>query len=284
MELLHRERHPAQKGTKVVSNILPIAQYESITNLLTADEQVIVKDLINATGSASEVLPDDMDPTNIWRYLAATCKGVRRTQEAASKLKFFLGRILVLVQANPEIHTSQGYVNFNDFITDGVPKLFGISRPEGFIVKKIDEELSSMLTIDELQDIGISKANFMANIFRQRLPPGTLPEIRTELTTKWIDRSRTMSLDEMKAEAVKENMAEDGDLDLVSVIFHLKESTYNRLKEFRSQPWVRVKAGESDTDVMEAFMGECSSWEAEAIEAMESVPAEEKWANGPTDD
>lgn len=246
-----------------MSNLVPIGEYEGLTSLLTADEQVIVKELIMTTEPPSEVIPDDMSPTDLWRYLAAVCKGITRTQEVSARLKFFLGRILVQVQKNPELFTSQGYENFNNFITEGVPKLFGISRPEAYISKKISEVLGERLTIDEMENTGISKLNVASNAIRQRTPVGTPSDVVERVTELWVSRSKEMTLDEMKSKLAEETGGETGDFETVSVIFQVKESVYERLKEFRAKPWAKARAGESDSDLLEAFMAECASWEDE---------------------
>ena len=246
-----------------MSNLVPIGEYEALTNLLTADEQVIVKDLLTTTDPPSDVIPDDMSPTDLWRYLAAVCKGITRTQEAAARLKFFLGRILVQVQKNPELYTSQGYETFNNFVTDGVPKLFGVSRPEAYISKKISEVLGERLPINEMEEIGISKLNVASNAIRQKTPLGTPSDVASRTLELWVSRSKEMSLDEMKETQAKENGGETGDADSVSVIFNLKESVYERFKEFRAQEWVLAKAGKSDSEVLDAMMAEAATWEAE---------------------
>lgn len=242
---------------------MPIGEYESVVGLLTTDERTIVRELLTTTQSAAEVIPDEMSPTDLWRYLAATCKGINRTQEASARLKFFLGRILVQVQKHPELFQSQDYATFNDFVTVGVPKLFGISRPESFIVKKIQEELGARLKIEEMEDIGISRLNVAANQIRQKTPPGTPIEIREKTVELWVERAKTSSLEQMKQYAVDDGTAEAGEMDTVSVILQLKKSTYDRFCDFRANDWVKKRAGESDSDVLDALIAEASSWEAE---------------------
>ena len=251
-----------------MSNLMPISEYVSVVGLLTADEQVIVRELLSTDLPTSEVIPDDMSPTDLWRYLAATCKGINRTQEASARLKLFLGRILVQVQKHPELYKSQEYDTFNSFITDVVPKLFGISRPEAFIVKKISEELGDTLQIDEMESIGVSKLNVAANSIRQKNVAGTPDDIRQKTVDLWVERAKTSSLEQMKQFQVDDGLKEAGEVDTVSVIFQLKEGVYERFKMFRAQPWVRKKAGESDSEVFEALMAEAAVWEAEAEDSV----------------
>jgi hypothetical protein len=245
-------------------NLIPVSEYESLTSLLTSDERVIVMEMLTTRRSTTELIPDDMDPTDLWRYLSAACKGINRTTEAAARLKLFLGRILVQVQKCPDLFLSQGYTSFNDFITTGVPKLFGISRPEGFIAKKIAEELGGRLAIEEMEQIGISKLNAAANAIRQKAPEGTPQEIRERTVDLWVERAKNSSLDQMKQFAVDDGLAEKGEMDVVTVIFELKGNVYERFKEFRDQPWVLAHVGgTTDSEVLDGMMAECQSWQAE---------------------
>lgn len=235
--------------------------------VLTADEQAIVRELLSTTRSGSEVIPDDIAPEELWRYLSATCKGVRRVEDAKSRLKFFLGRMLVKLQSHPQLFEAQGYTTFNDFVTYGLEKLFGVSRNEGYVVKRIDEELGRRLTVSQMAEIGISNLSLAATALRQKLDPGTPPEKREAEITRWIDLAKTSTVKEMREVLASDGLVEEGDLEMTVLSLTLRKSVRSRFAEFRKQPWVRAKGGETDSSLLDAMMAEAATWEAEYEQA-----------------
>lgn len=235
---------------------------ELLTSVLTVDEKEIVRELLTTTKGATEVIPDDIAPEDLWRYLAATCKGVRRVEDAKARLKFWLGRMLVKIQQHPQLFQAQGYENFNDFVTVGLDELFGVSRNEGYIVKRISEQLGDRLTVEQMTEIGISNLALAASALRQKLPDGVPIETREKEINKWIDLAKTKQVKEMKEILINEALAEEGSLDLTVLTLTVQRDVANRWKEFKKQPWVRNR-GASDSLLLDGLMMEASTWESE---------------------
>jgi hypothetical protein len=204
-----------------------------------------------------------MPPAELWGYLAASCKGVRRVEDAKSRLKIFLGRILVQVQKHPELYQAQGYPTFNEFASVGVDRLFGVSRNEAFICKKIAEELGDSLSIQEMSDIGISNLNLAANAIRQKVPDGAPPDVKEREKQYWIKSAKTDTYVQLRERMAIKGLVEEGDLEMAVLAMSIQKSVRDRWMEFRKQPWVRLRAGETDSMVLDALMQEASCWEGE---------------------
>lgn len=236
---------------------------ELLTSVLTEEEKEIVRELLTTTKGATDVIPDDIAPEDLWRYLAATCKGVRRVDDAKARLKFWLGRMLVKIQEHPKLFEAQGYSNFNDFVTVGLSDLFGVSRNEGYVVKRISEQLGDRLTVEEMSEIGISNLALAATALRQKLPDGVPVETREKEIDKWINLAKTKPVKEMKQIMADESLIEQGELDFTALNLTVQKPVAERWKQFRKQPWVQAKAGGSDTQILDSLMSEASTWEAE---------------------
>lgn len=252
-----------------------------LTAALTREEQEIVRELLTTQKPAAEVIPDDITPDDLWRYLSATCKGVRRVEDARARLKFWLGRMLVKIQAYPQLYEAQGYANFSDFVANGLDRLFGVSRNEGFIVKRIDEQLGKVLSIEQMTDIGIVNLSIAASAIRSETSDGTPPEKREEITRRWIDLARTKTGKEMKTIMVANGLIEKGDLDLTVITLTVQKSVEDKWRTFRGQKWVSAKVGSTDSGLLNCLMAEAASWEAEFNEAARDKQAGTTGAVGP---
>ncbi len=235
-----------------------------LSSVLSPQEQEIVRELLTTTKSAIEVIPDDITPTDLWAYLSASCKGIARVDFAKSRLKLFLGRMLVQIQKYPELFQAQGYATFNAFATEGVEKLFGVSRNEAYVVKRIEEELGARLSIQEMSEIGISNLNLASKAIRQKIDEGTPPEIREKVINYWIESAKTDSV-----AAMNERLASNG-LDpgeMMALTINVKKPTRDKYLEFRKQDHVVWKCGgNSDNSILDSLMDEASCWEAEYAE------------------
>jgi hypothetical protein len=231
---------------------------------MTTDEREIVRNLLTTTKPLNEVIPDDISAFDLSRNLMAACKGKQRTEWADSRIKLWLGRMLVVARNCPELWQGN-YKDFDDFMTTGVPKLFGVSRNEGFKVKKIIEELSGSLSMNEMQGIGLGRLNAAATAIRKKTPEGTPDYVREKTVQTWVERAKNNTIEKLNEFMVAEQVISQGDADATcTVMFELKKDVYEKFKVFRDQEWVTSKCGgRSDNRIIEAMLSECSSWEAE---------------------
>src|SRR5215472_16387690 len=138
---------------------------EATIDQFTPEEQDIFRQLTTTTLAPNQLIPMDMDPARAWKNLLIASKLVRAAEEAIAKLKPYIGRLLVLVRENPFLYEEHGYRTFNDFMTDGMPALFKISRAEAYNCLKVARELG-FLSADQLTEIGFAKLNVLASIVK----------------------------------------------------------------------------------------------------------------------
>jgi hypothetical protein len=233
-----------------------------LSTILSPEEKEIIRELLTTTRPANEVIPDDISSSDLWMMLAATCKGVKGVEDAKSRLKIFLGRMLVQLQKHPELYQAHGYPNYNSFMTEGVQALFGVSRNEAFVCKKIIEELGDRLTIEEMSDMGISNLNLVANAIRQKVPDGVASDVREREITYWVDHGKTDNYATLKERLVIRGIIDEGEIDMQMLSINLQKSVRDRWMRFRKQDWVKAHAGETDSMILDALMSEAMCWEA----------------------
>lgn len=239
-----------------------------LTEEMTTDEKKIISALLASKDSPDKLISADATPEELWMCLSAACKGTQLVTAAGTKFKLFLGAILTRIQDHPDLWKAHGYNTFNDFMSKGVYSLFGVSRAEAYLTKRIIEETGDKLTINEMADIGISNLNVAATAIRQRTPSGVTPEQRDKTKDIWIGRAKNKTYQQMKELAATDGVVDSPqDFDMVGRTFNLKQTTDERWMAFRKQPWVSAKGGGTDSTILEAMMDECASWEAEAEEA-----------------
>ncbi len=235
---------------------------------MSSEEKLIIKELLSSSDSPDNLIPADISPTDLWTCLSAACKGSRKVAAAGTKIKLYLGAVLTRLQDHPDLWTAQGYKTFNDFMTRGVEELFGVSRAEAFLTKRIIEETGKILTIDQMSEIGISNLNIASGAIRKRVPSGATPEQREKVTNYWIEAAKKDSFQQIKERAASEGIVDSPqDFTMVARTLNIKESTDTRWMAFRKQPWVSAKGGGTDGSILDAMMDECASWEAEFEES-----------------
>jgi hypothetical protein len=249
---------------------IPSDDLAIITDSLTSDEQKIIKTLLASNEVPDKLISEDATAEELWTCLTAACKGTKLVQSAGTKIKLYLGAVLTRIQDHPELYNNQGYKTFNEFMSVGVPALFGVSRAEAYLTKRIIEETGNKLTIDQMSEIGISNMNIASQAIRQRTPSGVTPEQRDKVVDYWIDAAKTDSFQKIKERAANQGVVDSPqDFNMVQRTLNLKESTDQRWMEFRKQPWVAANGGGTDSTILEAMMDECACWEAKANEAKE---------------
>jgi len=229
-------------------------------NSLSPNGLRLVEELVRASDkSARELIPDSIAPDDLWNALSAACKVLAKTEEAKTRLKPLVGRMLILLERKPELYKTQGFANFNDFMTNGVWKLVGISRAEAYNMKKIAEELGNIST-DVIAEIGVSKANLVAGALRRQITDGTPREIADRKQKGWLEKARRSSYDELKLMVYDAQLAEEGELEHRTIIIESTRDVADRWRAFRRDPAIK---GISETDqpgvLLNRMMDECES-------------------------
>lgn len=227
---------------------------------MSPTELKLVEELVRATDkSALELIPDSINADDLWRTLSAACKVLQKTEEAKTRLKPLVGRMLILIERKPELFTAQGFRNFNDFMTNGVWNLFSISRAEAYNMKKIAEELGTVSS-DVITEIGVSKTNLIAKALRERITTGTPAAIAEKTRNFWLEQGKTCSYDELKLRVYDANLAEKGELEHATIIIESTKDVAERWRAFRRDPAIKgISETEQPGMLLARMMDECES-------------------------
>jgi hypothetical protein len=252
----------------VVAEVAP-AGFSVFHGVLSADEQDIIRKLLSSTETAEKIIPDDpslMDAETLWKYLAASCKAMSRVNDAISKLKPLVGRMLIVIQKHPDLYESQGYRTYDDFMTRGVPSLFSISRPEAYNAKNIANNLG-FLNPPEMAEIGMTKLRIVASAMKASTIEGMPQELVDGKRKEWVDAAKTMNVADLRAKQVTDGQCGPGENEYGAINIVTSKATKERWNDFRKNPLIiGFVDGKSLIDCM---IDECeASWIPQAEEAM----------------
>lgn len=239
------------------------------TPIFSEEQQAIWSTLVSSNKSSIELIPDDLSPTNVWAYLQVVTIGLKRAQQAVSRLKPYFGRILLLVQKHPHLYEQIGYQSFNDFMSRGVDELFGISRPEAFNCLRIAEVLPT-LNSDTMENLGFSKLNLVASAVRLQTNSGSTIEMREAKKDFWVKAAQEATVKALRAQVETARALDPGDLGpSESVVIFVTSEVKKRWKEFTADTSIR---GYCNTDepgeIFARLLDECSTeWMATYADA-----------------
>jgi hypothetical protein len=238
--------------------------------IFSEDQQAIWNTLASSNKSAAELIPDDLTPANVWAYLQVVTIGLKKAQQAVSRLKPYFGRILSLVQKHEHLYSQIGYDSFNDFMTRGVPELFGISRAEAFNCLRIAEVLDT-LPSGTMESVGFSKLNLVASAVRKQTDSGTPIEMRKEKLEFWVAAAQSSTVKDLREQVEDATQTPPGDLGPQEpVTIFVTPEVKKRWKEFIADPSIQWYCNtEVPGFIFERLMDECSTeWTATFADAV----------------
>lgn len=103
-----------------------------MTEEFTGHERNVFKALLEPGMSADTVIPDGMDWDKLWDYFKVAAKVFKAMDIASIKLRPLLGRMLLLIQANPAFYTEKGYTNWAHFLREMVEEKLGVGRQTAY--------------------------------------------------------------------------------------------------------------------------------------------------------
>jgi len=238
--------------------------------IFTEAEQAVWQALITSESPSTEAIPEDLSAENVWLYLNVVTKGLSRAQQAVSRLKPFLGRILMLVRQHKHLYEQQGYTTFSEFITRGVPELFNISRPEAWNCIKVAEQLN-FLPADKMEQMGFSKLNLLATALKRGTQDGMSVEMVKTKRDYWVAAAESPSMTVKQfAEKIETEMQGDkGELSTKALMIYVPEDVWNRWHEFVGLAEVQAYCdSESEGVILARLIDECETeWVAKAHDA-----------------
>ena len=245
----------------------------SPSNQIFSDAELEVwKSLTTAETPATVAIPEDLSAENVWLYLNVVVKGLSRAQQAVSRLKPFLGRLLLLVRKHPHLYEQQGYANFSEFITNGVPALFGVSRPEAWNCIRVSEVLD-FLPAQQMEKMGFSRLNVLAAVLKKEIPDGMSMEMVEKKRGYWVAAAESnITVKEFQQKVETEMQLPKGDLSIVALTLYCSEDVRKRWQDFVKMPEVQsICDSESEGVILSRLLDECElEWVTKAHDAERS--------------
>lgn len=265
----HRPCHVSEID-KMTEQTAEVVQPNSIlTKTLSLEEQRLIQHLLTSeSSSAEEVIPSDIEPNQLWLYLTATCKTMSKVSDAMSKLKPFMGRLFIILKKHPHLYQQQGYETYDEFMTNGVPKILGISRADAYNCSRMAEVLG-FLPSQKLAEFRFSKCNVLASALQRDIDSGMSPEKVQETREFWVKAAENSTVEELKQRIYDKALADQGSLDLVSLTITVTKPVKQHWQAFWTDASIRAYCGsEAPGSILERAMQECESeWLARAGDA-----------------
>lgn len=233
---------------------------ELISPEITPDEARLLPAIIGTNKSPNEFIPDDIDPSLLRQYLSITSHAYLKAQTAVSKLKPFLGRVLVLYKKNPDLYRSLGYKAYDDWMSKGVRELHGLSRVQAYEVVNIAEQCGHINSATT-ENLGFSKLNVVAKIAKQSVGSEATVEMREARVNEWVQKALEpgMTVAKLRELAEEQHVVEPGSLEpRVPVSFSCTIAQKEFFDAFLKSPEVHEYCGSEDiANITEKAFQEC---------------------------
>ena len=207
---------------------------------LSQEELDIVDRILISRDTLSVAIPDDTDPDAVWRTLTACSKALTVYRNAASTLKLVVGRLLMVVQDHPELYLGK-YKNYNSFVSQGCPELFGVPRSEAYAAKSMVEAWPS-LTVDEIKQIKFSKLAHLT--FKCQITE------KSPNADKYLELAQTHTLNELKDITASNGIIPRDEADMAGITIVTTLATKNKWEQFISNPQIRAYVGSDNAGII----------------------------------
>lgn len=223
--------------------------------LTDAQKEELAPYLRAQTKSMEDLFPDNMDTEKIGRLTEIVGISLGQVDRAKGRLTSFIGRLLVLVKANPELITNAGFDKFEDFKMD-LCKRTHMSRSnvqDGMAV------VSSWgnLEVQTYESVGVSNLRLLAKFTDQT----------SSDSKKWLEKGAALTYDQLKAEAIKAGKFSGGDVISDTLVITGSKTVIARIQKHLKNP---IAAGGSgctkDAEIIEAALATAITEWKESIE------------------
>jgi hypothetical protein len=241
-----------------------------VQQIFTDEEQVIWQTLIKSEVSAAETIPDNLPASELWSYLRVVTRGLGKAQQAISRLKPFLGRILILIKQHPHLYEQHGYQTYSDFMSHGVPAMFGVSRPEAFNCAKVAEQLQ-FLPANQMEKMGFSMLNSLSTAIKRSTQDGMPVEMVQAKRDFWVAQATSgITVKQFQEKMEDAAVIANGEMDRVTIVLLVTPDMRKRWNEFVAQPEIQAYCNcETPEGILERMLEECEPhWLATANDAL----------------
>ena len=218
---------------------------------LAEDEREILSTLVRDE-STIETVATGLEADALWSALTTCARIYVTTKSAQSKLKPVVGRLLLELEKFPDLYKSRGYKNFDDFISNGVPEIFGLPRSESYRSKRLAATWPN-LSVAEFSEIGEGKLYTLSQFTSHTDPKAD----------EWLEIARTSTHDELRDKIVQVgNASSTAELIPVQYTFYTTLEKKRHIHEFVHNSRVQSHVGTADIGsiIVAAFLEAASSW------------------------
>lgn len=232
------------------------------------EEVKLIGELSRTNESPNELIPDDIDPQTLSRYLSAVSKAYCKAQDIMTRLKPFFGRILLLYKRRPQLYLDLGYKDYDDWMSRGVPILHGVSRGEAYNCVTIAEELG-FLTATKMEELKIGKLNYLAKAIRRTVTEDMPIEMREAKRAEWVALAEQNTVRGFKELMEAQHLIEPGECEpKVVVALHVAPPVKERWEGFVADEGIQQHCETQDGgQIFERMIDECETeWKAQVAQ------------------
>jgi hypothetical protein len=215
---------------------------------LTADQHVMLTELLKPGAQIEAVIPPDILPSEMWQILEACAHGLNLLDARIKRLTPIIGQILVRFENQPSLYKDLGYQSFWEFLNKGVYDQLGLHKTAAYEALKLAKNWPQV-TADRYVLIGPKNMN----ILHKSHVNGKSPNAEILLKA-----AETMKVGEFRQFAEQRGMLTAGEAIGCQIVFQTNQSVYALYKQMFSDGQVHSVVGSSAADhIFYAMMQEC---------------------------
>jgi hypothetical protein len=208
----------------ITEALVPVAQSNAeilFDEKFDSAEIEVLRGLLDPTGRVDLIIPETINPQDLWRTFEVCCKTIAQLKRAGSVVKPMVGRMLVLLRDYPEIIQSKGYSNYEDFMNRGMDELFGISRAEAYACRLVAEKLPS-LTVEQFREIGIAKLQLISQATGEK----------EKDCNDFLEFAKNHTVAQLKVKVAEKKHLPEGELDAELIVIQANRDIASTWKQF----------------------------------------------------
>lgn len=212
---------------------------------LNAEEHALLKELLRPGVLIGAVIPEDADPEEVWKTLDACVRGLGLLEARSLRVKYIVGKILLMFEEKPSLYKTLGYDTYSDFMQRGVYDTLGLGRTSAYEAKLAAGW--KQLTPDRYARIGPKKMNVIAKVTTPTSPNAEA----------WLEKAETMKGKELVQYAEQRGILSRGETEGATLIVHTNRDRLALFNAFFNDPRVQSVVGSKDRDrIIEAMIPE----------------------------
>jgi hypothetical protein len=234
---------------------------------LTTDEQALLRELLEEDSQIEVVVPASSSGEWLYGGLETCCKALNYLDRQSNRLKPIIGRMLLLIQKDPEIYRSRGYRNFEDFLLRGVCEAMQLSRSNLYEVKRLASKWPN-LSLEKYEQLGPTKLNVLSKFTDQSC-------VNHE---KYIDKALSMTATKFRSWAEEQKLIAEGEATPVVITIATTQDIASLWQSFVNDGRIQSYCGSASHGVILArLIQECSiEWMAQEREETWAPPPQEQ--------